>query len=75
MTEPLECMRCKARMEPGYVADLAHGGYVQENWSSGTPKPSFWFGLKVDTEHSIPITTLRCPSCGYLESYASHPAQ
>ena len=70
MNEPVKCLRCHAPMEAGYVADLTHGGYQQENWSAGEPKSSFWFGLKVDTDHSIPVRTFRCPNCGYLESYA-----
>ncbi len=73
MAASVNCLRCHAQMEPGFIADVTHGGYAQENWSQGEPQSSFWRGLKVDRSHSIPVTTLRCPKCGYLESYAVHP--
>ena len=73
MPEPIKCLRCQTAMEPGYIADNTHGGNLQEAWSAGEPKASFWTGLKVDRKHAIPVVTLRCPSCGMLESYA-HPA-
>jgi hypothetical protein len=60
-------------MEPGYVADITQAGYMQENWYPGEPKPGFWVGLKVKKEQLVPVTTLRCPKCGYLESYAIPP--
>lgn len=71
MKQPVECIKCHAHMESGYIADGTQAGYRQENWTPGPPKPSFWFGLKLDADQSIPVTTLRCPKCGYLESYAS----
>jgi len=70
MKGTVECARCHARMESGWVADYTHGGIQQENWCPGEPQPSSWTGLKVERDQVIPITTLRCPSCGYLESYA-----
>lgn len=70
MKETVECTRCHANMESGWVADYTHGGIQRENWSPGEPRPSVWTGLKVEREQVIPITTLRCPRCGYLESYA-----
>jgi hypothetical protein len=27
-------------------------------------------GLKMKKDEIVPVTTLRCPRCGYLESYA-----
>jgi hypothetical protein len=57
-------------MEDGYMVDLSQSGYRQQIWHPGTPEPSFWLGLKIKEEQCIPVTTLRCPNCGYLESYA-----
>ena len=70
MNEPVECLRCHTRMEVGYVADVTQRLYQRQKWSPGVPQPSFWGGLKVDRKSLVPVTTLRCPNCGYLESYA-----
>jgi len=66
----VKCMRCQSEMEAGFVADITQAGYLQQKWYRGRPEPSFWTGLKVDKEHAAAVTTLRCPQCGYLESYA-----
>jgi hypothetical protein len=71
MSLAVECIRCHAQMESGWVPDNTHSGLQQQNWSTGEPQPSFWTGLKVEGDQVIPVTTFRCPKCGYLESYAS----
>jgi hypothetical protein len=58
-------------MELGLVGDISENGYRQQNWFPGTPKRSFWTGLKVKKDQVVPVVTLRCPMCGYLESYAT----
>ncbi len=70
MDEPVECIRCHTQMEVGFVPDGSHSGFQQQNWSPGEPQPSFWMGLKFKKGSLVPVTTLRCPKCGYLESYA-----
>ena len=58
-------------MSEGFVVD--HGDYGAAHvstYQSGAPRKSFWTGLKQSKEHQLPITTLRCGRCGYLESYA-----
>jgi hypothetical protein len=76
MKGPVECIRCHAQMESGWVADNTQAGFTQQNWSPGEPQPSFWTGLKVEKKDQVvPITTLRCPKCGYLESYAIPQSQ
>ncbi|HEY0780426.1 MAG TPA: hypothetical protein VGD56_20890 [Gemmatirosa sp.] len=70
MNQTIACIRCRTPMEPGYVADATSGGNVQEQWSPGAPQTSYWTGLKIDTRARIPVTTMRCPNCGVLESYA-----
>jgi hypothetical protein len=75
MTGPVECMRCRAHMESGWVADNTQAGLTQQSWSPGEPKPSFWMGFKVEKDQVVPVTTLRCPKCGYLESYAIPQSQ
>jgi hypothetical protein len=75
MSKAVECSRCHAQMEVGYVVDANHSGYQQQNWSAGEPEPSFWMGLKLAKDQIVPVTTLRCPKCGYLESYAIRQSQ
>ena len=70
MSKTVECIRCHTQMEVGYVADSGEGGYSQHNWCPGEPKKSFWTGLKMEADQLVPVKTLRCPKCGYLESYA-----
>ena len=71
MNTQVECAECHVRMEVGYAFYFhGGGGYAQQNWYPGKPKSSFWTGLAVRKDQSVPITTLRCPNCGYLESYA-----
>jgi hypothetical protein len=39
-------------------------------WAEGQPERSFWTGVKVKDKERHPVSTFRCPACGYLESYA-----
>jgi len=73
MKQPFECIRCHAHMEAGYVPDYREGRFSQQSWWPGKPTNSFWMGLKLAKDQKdqvVPVTTLRCPKCGYLESYA-----
>jgi hypothetical protein len=74
MDQPLECPRCRAQMENGYVVDVTDSGPRQQVWHPGEPVPSFWVGLKMKRDQCVLVTTLRCPGCGYLESYALRKA-
>jgi len=75
MSKAVECNRCHAQMESGWVPDNTHSGLQRQNWSPGEPQPSFWTGLKLAKNQVLPVTTLRCPRCGYLESYAIPQSQ
>lgn len=71
MTLPTTCPKCAARMEEGFVLDhTQHAGYAQAAWIEGPPTRSFWTGVKIKGREQHPVTTLRCATCGYLESYA-----
>ena len=71
MTLPTACPKCAARMEEGFVLDQTYGSYAQAAWIEGPPTRSFWTGVKMKGREQHPVTTLRCATCGYLESYAS----
>jgi hypothetical protein len=70
MGEAPDCIRCHAQMQIGYVPDWGESGYRPQNWYPGEPKKSFWTGLKLKADDLVPVKTFRCPTCGYLESYA-----
>lgn len=65
-----ECIRCQSEMEAGFIADMKEGGFAQQQWHPGEPTESFWLCLKLDAKRMVPVHSLRCPKCGYLESYA-----
>ena len=74
----MQCLRCEGEMESGFVGDAAnrHSGRRIVNlgvWFSGRPEWSFWGGLKLKGRRQIHVQTVRCVSCGYLESYAVEP--
>jgi len=63
-------------MESGWVPDNTQAGLQHQSWTPGEPQPSLWTGLKVERkDRVIPVTTFRCPNCGYLESYAIPESQ
>jgi predicted nucleic-acid-binding Zn-ribbon protein len=70
MRQPTECPKCRGSMSQGVIADVGYGQWVIASFLPGTPKVSRWFGLKVRKKDLVPISTWRCRSCGYLESYA-----
>jgi uncharacterized cupin superfamily protein len=65
----MNCPKCNAPMERGFVMDHTHGALLPSQWASGDPQRSFWTVTK-RPEHKIAIGTFRCTTCGYLESYA-----
>ena len=65
-----ECAKCGRAMEPGFVVDQGYGQAHQGSWVEGAPERSFWTGVKLSGRERVPVTTYRCPGCGYLEAYA-----
>ena len=65
------CAKCGTAMETGFVLDhQAHATMTQSAWIDGAPEPSFWTGVNLKGHKRLPVTTYRCPRCGFLESYA-----
>lgn len=70
----MKCPKCNSEMEEGMTVEYkSPGGFEinvnlpkKETWGK-TFKPGFF----VDSvERELPITSYRCTSCGYIESYA-----
>ena len=70
MARSKSCPKCQASMAGGFVIDNTHGGRTVSSWLEGAPNKSFWVGVKLEGKKPIEITTWRCGSCGFLESYA-----
>jgi hypothetical protein len=68
MSNPIECLRCHTTMESGFIADRTNGSWTQEKWSPGQAV-LHWWGME-KPEGGVPVTTMRCPRCGVLESFA-----
>lgn len=73
MTDQL-CLKCGGGMERGFILDYTDGHVMQSTWMEGTPRRSFWTGVKIKWRRKFHIDTLRCEKCGYLESYAADEA-
>ena len=71
MTQTVECLHCKVVMEEGLIVDASYTNFVRQKWMAGQPEQKLLGGLKVDRDQLIPVKTLRCPKCGYMESYAN----
>ena len=64
-------------MVAGYIPDMAHGRVAVPAWYSGEPV-SHWLGglaFSIRKKSGMPISTYRCESCGYLESFAWLPKE
>jgi hypothetical protein len=57
-------------MEEGFILDNSHAARLQSEWVQGLPEESWFGGVKLKGRLHLPVTTFRCPNCGYLESYA-----
>ena len=71
MTRSGTCPKCSGQMEEGFVLDRTYGANLQASWVEGVPTTSFWTGVKTKGREQLPVTTFRCSSCGYLESFAA----
>jgi hypothetical protein len=68
----MSCPKCQGEMVRGYVLDFSPIGNRVSKWNAGPPKKAGLAGSAgiMDSTSEIPISTFRCQSCGFLESYA-----
>lgn len=66
----VDCPKCRARMEQGFIQDSSKHGVVTARWIEGEPEKSFWTGIKTKGKRQYDVVTYRCSRCGYLEEYA-----
>ena len=67
------CPKCRGTMDTGFVLDRNYDQTGQSTWMEGNVEPNFWIGgVKTGKREQIPVSTYRCESCGYLESFATH---
>ena len=68
----VECPKCRKAMEAGFLLGYRPSDYHQPtHWVDGVPVKSIWSGISVKKRRILPLTTYRCVSCGFLESYAT----
>jgi hypothetical protein len=69
----LECLRCRALMERGYLLDRGHGNAAEvAKWIEGEPDRR-WYGIRTKGHDTIDLQSYRCPKCGYVELHAPTP--
>ena len=78
MLREQKCLDCGVRLEDGFIVDSSQHISLVSKWSPGNhqfKKILGWLtpGLKVRNADLINVTTLRCPQCGLLKSYAIKP--
>jgi hypothetical protein len=70
---PLHCLRCRERMQEGFLPHFSEGAARQSVWADGKPVSGplgGLFGLRMRGKAQVPLTAWRGPSCGYVEMYA-----
>ena len=67
----VECPKCKKAMSAGFLLGGNPSYYrTVVQWVDGVPQKSVWTGISIKKKLVRSVTTYRCTSCGYLESYA-----
>jgi hypothetical protein len=61
----LKCAKCQTEMVTGFIVESTGRQLHPTVWVQGEVWQFMLYGGR-----SYPITCYRCPSCGYLESYA-----
>lgn len=64
------CPKCTGAMVAGFLPYESYGTRKPAAWVEGEPVRSIWTGLKLRGKRQLPIRSLRCARCGFLELYA-----
>jgi len=67
------CQKCTSEMEPGLIPDRGYNYTYPEAWVEGEGEKG-WLGLKLKNKRLYAISAYRCTKCGFLETYATKPA-
>ncbi|QDT42741.1 hypothetical protein Pan241w_28300 [Gimesia alba] len=71
----MNCPKCNAEMEKGYLLDSSYGGARKAAWVKGDELPTIKitaFPPAVEiTGEQYELAVYRCPSCGLVETYAT----
>jgi hypothetical protein len=70
----VQCSKCGARAEEGFIADNNLTNVIPSIWVAGAPQSSFWTGsagAKVSGKMKRRVQTFRCTACGHLDSFAT----
>lgn len=80
MNDMPACPKCNGTMETGFIIDRGDADRsTASRWAPGLPRIGSFLGFKTvhvtwdQTRAALDTITLRCTSCGYLESYAPNP--
>jgi hypothetical protein len=73
----VECLRCRAIMEEGFVIDRGSGNIPMAvaTWISGAPQSSWISGMKTKGRDQVKLATYLCRKCGYVEFRAAPAVQ
>ena len=69
-TDRTRCSECGGTMEAGYILDSTKTDYRDSRWVPGTAERNWMGFLKYDLKTVRKVVTDRCPTCGFLKSYA-----
>ncbi len=69
--EAESCSKCGGKMEIGFVLEQNLTNYIPNVWVEGSPERSFWTVTQISGKTKRLVTSFRCVSCGYLESFAT----
>ena len=64
------CPFCRIAMQSGVILDRVAGSNVRPIWIPEPAVESWFGGLREPAGPEMQVGTYRCPTCGFLASYA-----